>query len=149
MLKFENIVIGFIALVSAIYLYFSAQMDMGTISHPGPGFVPVVLGSIGLIISMILLLKNLIKKDVKGKEKTDKAGAFRAFGYLIMSFAFIPMLQYLGSVITVFVLILALSKISGYEGWWRPLLFAVIFSAGSYLVFNILLQVSLPRGIFY
>lgn len=147
MRKVDNIFISFIALFCALYMFFSSKMKMGTINAPGPGFVPVALGGIGLLVSLILLVTNL-KKAEDNSEKVSKDGLLRFFGYLIASIVFIPIMEFLGTIISIFVLVFALAKISGAKGWTNPLLLSVIFTAAAFIVFDLILKVSLPRGIF-
>ncbi len=157
MTKKQNIFVGFIALVCAVYLYLALQMNMGTVQGPGPGFVPAVIGFLGLLISLVSLGLNFWKSR-KGKtqtseeaddQKIDWNGLKRFGGYLLTLILFILMFQYLGTLIAIFGLVLSLTKISGSKGWVKPLLLAFLTSVCCYVVFNVLLSVPLPRGMIF
>ena len=154
----QNIFIGFIALVCVVYLYLALQMEVGTVLKPGPGFVPAVLGVMGFVISLGFLGANVWKqKKQKEQEKTrpedteekiDWNGWKRFAGYLLTVIVFIPLFEHLGSLIAIFFLVLALTKISGSKGWIKPLILAALTSICCYVVFSRLLSVPLPKGIF-
>ena len=157
MVKKQNIFVGFIALVCAVYLYLALQMNMGTVLGPGPGFVPAVIGFLGLLISLTFLGINLWKSrtgktqtsEEADDEKIDRSGLKRFGGYLLTLILFILMFQYLGTLIAIFGLVLSLTKISGSKGWVKPLLLALLTSVCCYVVFNMLLSVPLPRGLIF
>jgi putative tricarboxylic transport membrane protein len=124
-------------------------MNIGTINRPGPGLVPVIIGIIGMLVSLSILITGLKKHTEEKKEKVGKKGLTTLISYIIACIAFLPLFEYLGSVIAIFILVLALSKFSGAQGWVRPILLAVLCSGISYTIFSIALGVSLPQGIFF
>lgn len=157
--KKENMFVGLIAVLSAVYLYLALQMDMTNNLGTGPGLIPALFGVLGLFISLLLLVKNIwvnknsrnqtSSSDIKVDEKIEKDGWKRFAGYLITIVAFILLFEYLGSLISIFFLVLALTKISGSKGIIKPLILAFTTSLCCYVVFNKFLSVSLPRGILY
>ncbi len=51
----------------SFYLYYALKIPYGTIDQPGPGFFPIVLGTVGLVISLVLVIGNIL--NVAGKQK--------------------------------------------------------------------------------
>ena len=157
MIKKQTIFVGGIALVSLLYLCLALQMDMGTYLGPGAGFVPAILGFLGLVLSLVFLSMNFWKARVRkvpmtnadADEKIPPSGWKRFIGYLVAVVAFIPLFKYLGSLAAIFILVLALTKISGSKSWGKSVLLALCTSGGCYVLFNELLSVSLPKGLFY
>jgi polyferredoxin len=149
MLEFKNIFTGILALICALYTVFSARMKFGTITQPGPGFVPVFIGVAGLMLSLFVLISGLRKSNGKKSKDIDKKEKIRLVAFIIISVIFIPLSQYLGSILAIFILVLTLTKLFDSQGWVRPILFAAICSATVYVVFDTLLGVFLPQGIFF
>ncbi len=147
-LNSESIFTGVVALLSLVYLALALQMEVGTITAPGPGFMPVILGAAGFIAAAILFVQSVLKSADKAKKSIPKEGLIRFVGYLVTIVLFIPCFQFFGTIIAVFSLVLSLTKFSGSKGWKFPLILAAACSVLAYAVFNIALGVPLPRGIF-
>ena len=62
-------------------------------------------------------------------------------------FAFAFLFEFLGYMISTFLLIAFLSLAIGSQKWWLAILAAFISSVVSYLIFGLLLGASLPAGI--
>jgi ATP/ADP translocase len=60
---------------------------------------------------------------------------------------FIPLFQFLGSILSIFFVVFLINKILGAKGWLQPLLLASICAVVTYVVFVLALDVPLPRGI--
>lgn len=144
----ESIFALFMVLLCAAYLFFSQKIDIGTMNEPEAGFMPVVIGVIGLLISSIILISNLKGQVVKKTEAISAVGMKRFIGCVIASILFIPVFNVLGTVVAVFALVLAMTKILGGQGWVRPIFLAAASSAIAYVVFIMILDVPLPLGIF-
>lgn len=159
MKKAQDFFIGFIGILCAIYLYLSAQMKFGTLAKPGPGFLPVFLGIAGIIISAALLIGDYLRakkepantkvKEKKGLFEENREGKLRLIGYVVCVILFVPMFKYLGTLISIFLLVFALTKISGTKGYIFPVIFAALTSGIIYVSFVMFLKVTLPRGIFF
>jgi putative tricarboxylic transport membrane protein len=142
-----NVFTGSLVLVSLTYLLLAFRMEVGSITNPGSGFVPLLSGITALFASLILSIRRLRSNDEK-TESITKDGLRRFLGYLITVILFIPLFRILGTVISIFGMVLALTKISGSKGWFLPIIMAVSCSALTYVIFNLILTVPLPKGIF-
>ena len=58
-----------ILLFSLFYLLSSAKLEMGELSRPGPGLLPVVLGAAGVVIASLLVAGSYLKQKREEKEK--------------------------------------------------------------------------------
>ena len=143
----ENIYLAFIFVLSAVYLIFSLKMPIGTLSEPETGFLPVILGTVSSLLSLGLFVKNLVKKYQYKLEEFTRAGTLRLLGYILIVFLFIATFKLLGFWI-IFPVVLFLSKISGYQGWIKPIILSAIVTVVVYVLFTLLLAVPLPKGVF-
>lgn len=135
------------ASLCVFYLVSALKLNIGTIKETGPGFMPVLLG-VGSVVVAGLILRNSFKSTESRKtEEVSKEGKWRYFSCILACIVFIPLFEQLGPLVSVFALVLALTKIWGSRGWLKPVLMSAMSSAAVYLVFSILLEVPFPRDI--
>lgn len=131
-----------------VYTILCTQLEVGSFSTPGPGFVPVFLGVIGTILSTSLTVLSFREQlEKKEGQSGDKSNLIRLGLYILACFAFLPMFDFLGSLLSVFILVALLSRISGLKGWWKSVLLGLITSVLFYCLFAMVLQVPLPQGV--
>ena len=134
----------------SIYAY---KLGMGKLSEPGPGFMPFGLGVIVFFLSIYKLVKESLWKGDKesAKDKTVKGAGWSVslsklvFIALIL-FAYALFLEWLGYIITTFLAMMLLLRVSGYTQWTRIIIYAVIIVGGSYFMF-LYLGVRFPPGV--
>lgn len=149
MRKTESVFSIVIAILCLGYLFFIWQMDdFGSVTEPGAAFFPGVLGIVGLIVSLRVWMTSIKAKADSKKESVSKEGLKRFWSYVAASLIFIPVFETLGAYVAIFALVLVLSKILGGKGWVQPVGLAAASSIIAYLLFFIVLEVPLPRGIF-
>lgn len=148
MFKAERTFTLTIAILCLGYMFFAWKMDdFGGITEPGAAFFPIVLGLFGFVVSIKLFINTLHNKTEDKSASMPQEGT-RRFGLCVVSsLLFIPLFEYLGAIIAIFALILAQTKILGAKGWVRPFILASVSSVVAYLLFYIVLEVPLPRGI--
>jgi putative tricarboxylic transport membrane protein len=138
-----------VALLAATYLFLSRTINPGTIMEPGPGFVPRVLGVAALSIALTAAWQAWRSAEPPAEGAPDRAGWMRLAGFVVSIGLFIPLLEWAGSAIAIFVLVLSLTKFIGSPGWVRPLLLAAITAVVSYVLFVLALDVPLPQGVLF
>lgn len=148
MRRAESVFALLVALLCAVYLFFSWKIKFGSMTEPEAGFMPVVLGVAGLIVSLALLAGSLQETVSKQAAEISREGKMRFIGCVAVCIIFIPVFEILGTIIAIFALALALTKILGSKGWLRPVLLATASSVIAYALFCIALDVPLPQGIF-
>ena len=136
-----------LTLGSIFYLYSAFQMDIGTVNEPNTGFIPVILGVITLIVSLLLLIITYKDADEKIFENIARQDKLRLLGYIIITIAFVPVFEMLGTVVAIFLLVFSLNKMSGAKGWLSPVLLALVSAIVVFMVFYMGLDVPLPQGI--
>jgi len=132
----------------AIVLY-SGKYGLGTLSSPGPGFVPFLTGLIIGGLSLVVFLQQWRKgKRERLKDlwvKKDWTTMLKVMGALVLYAIF---LKSLGFLLTTLFLILYLFRIIESMAWRKVLIGAILTAFGSYLVFEVWLEAQLPTGIF-
>ena len=128
----------------------AVSSSVGTFQMPGPGFFPFWLGVALGIFSIILIVATILEK--KEKEKIRNLWKGRKWVKLVFVFAtlvvyavFLPSLGYL--VATFGLMILLLGAIERSRLWVKVMV-AFATASVTYIVFDLWLEVQLPKGIF-
>jgi putative tricarboxylic transport membrane protein len=127
----------------------AACLPYGNNHNPGPGFFPLWLGvilggmSIGLFVQTTWrkenerTLRNILEEDVRwGKVLLVIVGLI-LYGVLM---------DYLGFVIVTFLLMALLLRFIEPQPWKVVIGWALVGSAGSYLIFEVWMKLRLPKG---
>ncbi len=146
----EKITAGVLFGFSLFYFITSWRMKLGTVRNPGPGFIPVITGSLLLVCTAAYLIR--LWRPKTGEPKEEKAASRgeknygAIFGILGCTLAYPFLLEYgkfIASTFAVAYVMLVLLKPS------RSLLaffLALGMAVGSFLIFSLLLGVALPSG---
>jgi len=126
----------------------SLKSDIGSLHAPGPGFFPfwsaVVLGVFTILLVIVSTLKGQLKAKI-----TDlwKGMQWQRVGSILCAlFLYLLLLPRLGFLITTFgLMVLAMATIKRGRLWLLAIN-ALIIVLASYLVFNVFLDVRLPKG---
>jgi hypothetical protein len=127
--------------------FWSMDYAVGSIVSPGPGFLPLVLGILLMLLS-IILLKEFIKDGlIKNTGPASLPADWKKIGYTIsILLAATFLFETLGYFITIFLLMLLLMLVAELKSWKKILLIAVFSTFGVHLVFVVLLEQPLPVG---
>jgi putative tricarboxylic transport membrane protein len=149
-MKVPDIAAGAIgAAIGGYVLIQGARMPPDIIMKIGPAFFPSML-AIGLIaFSAYLAIKGALSKESGGYEKIDfrSFGIWRAVISLGISAVYAVLVKPLGFIPTSMLFIAALMLLLGYRKILGIVLVSIGATAGVYLVFSVLLVISLPVGI--
>jgi putative tricarboxylic transport membrane protein len=120
------------------------KLHLGKISEPQPGFFPFWGGVVLAGLSGILLFQAL-----SGRSKgTEAFGAlWRPMIMIIGLIVYVAVLDALGYIIATIVLSIVLLRVLGTKRTWVLAVAALIIAFGSYILFDRLLNVTLPGGI--
>ena len=145
MLTVDRVAGAALAVVGLFVLWQSRALPLGSLGNPGPAYMPVALAT--------LLVLGGVALAALGKEAPPVSSLrFREWRHVVAIFiacAFCALaLERLGYRLTI---LLALLFLLGVVERKRPLpalIFAVVFAAGTFFLFDTLLRVPLPRGPF-
>jgi putative tricarboxylic transport membrane protein len=137
--------------IGILFLIGSLREGLFRKGIPGPGFLPFITALFLIALSLMIFFPALA---AKGKEK-EKAEIFfpekDSLPKVLLGLAALSLygiaLDYLGYLATTFLFLMFTSKIMEREKWKGPLVLALFTAVGSYLLFVVLLQVQLPKGI--
>jgi hypothetical protein len=122
----------------------SARMPGGTLSLPGPGFVPMAVGALLAVVGAACALTAWRARSGAPQIGLGGMRAWGALGTLGgVALAFEP----IGAPISLSLGMVVLARLLGGYGVVRCLLFGLISSAVAWLVFTRLLGVGLPAGL--
>ncbi len=147
----RNVLAGLFWLgISVFVMVESVKSDIGSLHAPGPGFLPfwsaVLLG----IFSAILLIMNTVKSNLQSGSLLDLWKGLnwsRVLLILIVLFLYPLLLPMAGYLIATFAFILFLLIIGERSKLWIDVASALAITLISYLIFYVLLDVKLPKGI--
>jgi ABC-type Fe3+-siderophore transport system permease subunit len=116
---------------------------------PGPGFLPFFSGLALIFVSLFVLIPALSQKE---KEKSSdffpERDSLRKFLFALVGlFAFGVALEYGGYLLTAFLFMFFIARLMEPKGWRTTALLAFLTAVLSYMLFVVLLEVQLPRGL--
>lgn len=132
---------AYVALASRSYVFHDS-------TGPGPGFFPLWIGSLGVLVALALLVpapSRLHSQQESWKAGLPGSGTRIAVIVAAMVVAAI-MIEPLGFRLTVFLLLTVLFRVYAMAGWIRPLIAALVGSIVVFFIFHHLLKVLLPIG---
>lgn len=140
-----------LAAFSLFLLVGSALLDPGDAEFPGPRFVPLIVGGVGLVLAVLLAIEAIrspepVDDPTPGRYRTYSdfgALAWVAGGFL----AFALLLPYLGWILAGALVFWCTTRGFGSERPLFDVLVALFLSSFVYLVFGVALGLNLPSGI--
>ena len=138
-------------LVFAIYICIaSSRLSFGSFDHPGPGFLPLLVGIFLGIFSIIAFLQAHLSKlpDETTSSWYPKERWKKLVGVLAVMFIYAFCLEILGFLLSTFFLLVFLFRV-GMEPqrWLVAVGGSAIASFASYAVFELWLKTQLPKGL--
>lgn len=145
-------------LVGAGYLAYNTGYSLDTWNNPGPGVFPLMVGSVLMILAVCQLIQTLRRpkmgadqERVGSKIKSVKAffresGEAKPFILVIVFILYLLMVKGVGFFVSNFLFVTVSSKLLGARDWRRPIALAAGIDLFSYLLFEVWLKLSLPRG---
>jgi putative tricarboxylic transport membrane protein len=133
----------------------SMQLGLTSFNVPGPGFLPFLCGATLGIFGLILLFSTTFLKP-KGEEeaKSERSLVKRNWKkflnpllILVVLLVYILLLETLGFLLTTFICLLFLFKLSEPGKWLMPLALSFMVTALTYLIFSLWLQCQFPKGL--
>ena len=145
-----NLISGsFWFIVSVFFTIESYRLGLGSLNHPGPGFL-FFWAAIFLGILSLSLLVEAWRKRTKGdrKEIFDKRNLWKIALVLVATFLYAILLEKLGFILMTVAILAFILGLIEKRGWLFTVSTSVIITAAAYLVFQAWLKTQLPEGIF-
>ena len=128
-----------------VTIFESRAFPLGSLHRPGPAFMPALLAALLILFGIAVFTMGARAPrllDVGWVEWKHAVAIFAACAFTALA------LERLGYRLTIFAALLALTIVVEKKGWIAGLVFAGGFSLGTYYLFNTLLRVPLPQGLF-
>ncbi len=141
---------------SIIWMVLGTLFVVGALQHglmrrgvPGPGFFPFFVGIALIFVSLFVLIPALVQGEkAKSLDFFPERESFRKLLLaLVALFAFGVVMEYGGYILTTFLFMFFMARLVEPKGWWTISLLAFLTAVLSYLLFVVLLEVQLPRGL--
>ncbi|MCL4182197.1 MAG: tripartite tricarboxylate transporter TctB family protein [Burkholderiaceae bacterium] len=139
---------GVLLLLGAAIAWYAPTFDLGTLETPGPGFMPFLAGLIICAAALVGIVEALRSGCAEAGSPWHDEGLGKHAFLLGLVCVQAALLERIGFLACAFLLVFASMRVVGKESWRSSALWAVLLSAGSYVVFVMWLNVDLPRGIF-
>lgn len=148
-MKYSELISGIFWLsLGILFSIWSTYYKVGSLTQPGPGFLPLVLGVLLIFISLILLgqaWKAYLAKKTESFSFLSAGWKKIVYTILILLFATFSF-EKIGYLITVFLFIFFLMLQTEFRSPKKMLLTAFFTALGVYLIFILLLKQPFPRG---
>ena len=137
--------IGFLFALFSLYICVeSVRLGLGTYQQPGAGFVSFCAGMILGALSLALIFLAFFGRTIE-RETWHNRGQIVMVFLAILGFTLL--LEWLGFILTAFLLIWFLLKVVEQRGWGFSVGVALVVAGTSYVVFDLWLSAQLPAGI--
>lgn len=135
----------FFLVLSMIYTDDAFSLAFGSIMAPKAGFMPVIAGSIAIMLALVLIISALFRKGCKetGNANADSNG--RKLIFLIIGLlVYLIIFHFLGYRAATFISLFYLLKVTETAGWVYPCFFSAGIAVSFYFLFSELLGTNLP-----
>jgi len=124
----------------------STSMRLGSLSSPGPGLFPFIIGCVMILVSISQAIVYAFKKSETGHFWQNREGVKGVIIVLVLLSFYALALMHLGFSLCTFLFFVAILKTLGRKSWNYALSTALIVSFFSYMVFAVWLKINLPKG---
>ncbi len=136
-----SFIFGFVVMVLA------RRYDLGSLSSPGPGFMPFLSGLVICGFSVMTIFTAFLSISKKTEKVWTQVNFRRIIATVLILIAYAILLDKLGFIVCAFLLVFSLMRYVGSGSWLMSIFGATLSSGLSYLLFATLLRSQLPKGI--
>jgi len=139
---------GLLILLGIAVVIESIRLQVGTITHPQPGFFPFVGGLLLIGLAVVLLVQGWLKRGKASRQPREPLGEMLRPVILIVSMSvYTVVLEPVGYLLPTILMTAVILRILGVTSWRVLGLSSLGLSVGTYLLFGRLLGVDLPSGV--
>jgi len=130
---------------AGVYLILALRLPLGAAARPGAGFYPVIVAVFAIVVALAATVTAYRSAPSSGTIELDSDSRRRVVISVVALTAFCLALPWLGYPAAAFAFVTVVLRYLGAR-WTAALLTGALSSAGSYVLFAVLLDVPLPRG---
>jgi putative tricarboxylic transport membrane protein len=150
-MKRADLITGFVLLaLSGYVIWESWMMPASATFGPGSGFLPLWLGILMALLAAMLITVAWLHRPDPEEKAPFPAGKplLRVTAVMVGLGVYISLLEVLGFVLNTFLFVAYLMLAVEREKLKLTMLVAVLTTAGLYLIFQVLLGITLPKSMF-
>jgi hypothetical protein len=127
----------------------SGTYEIGTFSHPGTGLMPLLLGALLIVLSIVIIVQAVRSKANKDEKqaKIFSGNWKKAGSIVVVLFVACFLFEWIGYLLTFFLMSAVLMILGECKNWKQIAIIAFCTTLGIYLCFVVLLKQQLPKGI--
>ncbi len=140
----------FILAVALILMGGGWRAGWGSLSVPGDGFVPFLIGVLLAALSLAQVARQFRagRQVVEGKPFLVEPGSLkRILCVLVAVSAYVALLEFLGFALATFALFLFLMRTVDPMNWRGALLVSLLVTLAGFVIFQVWLKAQLPEGL--
>jgi putative tricarboxylic transport membrane protein len=134
---------AFLVLVGLFVAWERRVLPLGSTHHPGPGYVPLLLAILLIILGAILIVQGKGAQALRSVTWSEAPRAVAILGCCLFISLF---MEAIGYRLTMLVVLGFLFGVMERLKIWLALILTLGFSFGTFWLFDTLLRVPLPRG---
>jgi putative tricarboxylic transport membrane protein len=136
-----------LTLIGSIFCISSLSLGLGEINAPGPGLIPFGAGACLILLSVGTILETCTGTEMESKPQLFEGRRWVVSMWVLFSlFGYALVLDILGFIPATFLLITSLLKVSEKQSWKVALGVSILITAFTYLIFDYLIKMNLPKG---
>jgi putative tricarboxylic transport membrane protein len=132
-----------LVLLGLLVVWERRVLPLGTSQHPGPGYAPLLLAILLIILGAILIIGGKGAPPLRSIAWSEAPHAAAILACCIFTTV---MMERIGYRLTMFIVLGFLFAVMERMKIWLVLTLVIGFSLGSFWLFDSLLRVPLPRG---
>lgn len=151
-----------VILFGAVFLAYTTRYPLDTWESPGPAVFPLILGAVLTILGVGQLVRALwqsTRKDHREKQRDGgrsvresllrNRGDGKALRMIAVFILYLLMMQWIGFFISTFLFAIISSRLAETKDWGRPIALSAGITLFCYLLFEVWLKLSFPRGVLF
>ncbi len=150
-MKKADLITGFVLLALSGYVVWESWMMPASATFgPGSGFLPLWLGILMAVLSVMLITGTSFRKPDPDEQAPFPVGqALTRVSAVIVGLAiYISLMEVLGFVLNTFLFVSYLMLAVEREKWKLAGGVALLTTTGLYIIFQVLLRITLPKNMF-
>ena len=149
-------------LFGLLFLFYGLQYPFDELANPGPGVFPFLVGAVLVILAGSQFLRSIKKKIAqRGRENegTDgtrslldtlrDSGEARVVFMIAVFVVYLLLVKWVGFFVSNFFFVILSSRLLGSKNWMNPSILSVGIGLFCYLLFEVWLKISFPKGILF
>ncbi len=135
--------------LSGLFVAGALQQGLMRRGVPGPGLLPFLSALALFFVSLFVFVPALVQREkAESSDFFPERDSFRKILFaLVALFAFGVAVEYVGYLLTTFVFMFFMARLVEPKGWGTNALRALLTAVLSYILFVVLLEVPLTKGL--